>query len=68
MSAERALLAAIRSALVGDASVSAAVGARIYDDPPADAAFPYVTLGRIETRAADASGASALEHTVTLHV
>lgn len=68
MSAERALLAAIRSALVGDAGVSAAVGARIYDDPPADAAFPYVTLGRIETRAADASGASALEHAVTLHV
>lgn len=68
MSAERALLAAFRAALLADSDVAAAVGARIYDDPPPDVVFPYVTLGRIETRAADASGADALEHAVTLHV
>lgn len=68
MSAERALLAAFRAALLADADVAAAVGARIYDDPPPDVVFPYVTLGRIETRAADASSADGLEHAVTLHV
>lgn len=68
MSAERALLAAMRAALLADAEVGAQVGARIHDDAPADAIFPYVTLGRVETRAADSSGADALEHAVTLHV
>lgn len=70
MSADKALLAAVRDALLADAGVEALLGApaRIYDEPPTDVVFPYVTLGRMESRAADASGADALEHAVTLHV
>ena len=69
MSAERALLAAIRAALLSDAALQALLGdpARVYDDPPADVVFPYVTLGRVESRAADAAAREALEHAVTLH-
>ena len=70
MSAEIALAAAIRETLMNDAAVKALLGdpARVYDDPPLDPVFPYVTLGRVESRAVDASGAPALEHMLTLHV
>ena len=70
MSAEKALLEALRVALLADAGVQAALGdpARVYDEPPVDVVFPYVTLGRIEGRAVDASATDALEHAVTLHV
>ncbi|MCR6646550.1 MAG: DUF3168 domain-containing protein [Terricaulis sp.] len=70
MSAEKALAAAMRAALMAHADVKAVLGdaARIYDDPPADPVFPYLTLGRLEARPADASEAEALEHVVTLHV
>ncbi len=68
MSAERALLAAMREVIMADASVAALAGERIYDEPPPDAVFPYVTLGRIESRNADTSTAATLEHAVTLHV
>lgn len=69
MSAELALAAAIRAAAENDGSVQALLGdpARFHDDAPPEAVFPYVTLGRIESRAADAIGAEAIEHTVTLH-
>lgn len=70
MSAERALIAAIRAHAADDAGVKAVLGdpARLYDDPPPDPVFPYLTIGRVETRASDASGAAALDHAVTLHV
>lgn len=70
MSAERALAAAIRTAAMNDPGVKAVLGdpARVYDEPPPGAAFPYVTLGRVESRATDASEKDALEHAVTLHV
>jgi len=70
VSAERALAKAIRAAAMADAGVKTVLGdpARLYDDPPADPVFPYVTLGRVEARASDAAGASALEHVLTLHV
>jgi len=69
MSAERALVAAIRAAALEHGDVQAVLGdpARLYDDPPPDPVFPYVTLGRVETRPADACGAPALEHAITLH-
>lgn len=69
MSAETALLAAMRAAIMEHADVQAALGdpARVYDDPPPDVTFPYVTLGRMETRPADTSGGEASEHVVTLH-
>ncbi len=70
MSAERALAASIRDALMADTSVKALLGdpARVYDEPPADPVFPYVTLGTVESTSADASGAPALDHALTLHV
>lgn len=70
MSADLALAAAIHAAVASDEVVQAWLGdpARVYDAPPQDAVFPYLTLGRVESRAADASGADALEHAVTLHV
>lgn len=70
MSAERALVAAVRAAAMQDAGVKALLGdpARIFDDAPPDAVFPYVSLGRVESKPADASGGEAIEHAVTLHV
>lgn len=70
MSAEKALLAAMRAALLAGEDVRAVLGdpARIYDEPPGDVVFPYVTLGRMESRTVDASATDALEHAVTLHV
>lgn len=68
MSAENALAAAIRAAAMEDAGVQALVGARFYDDPPPDVVFPYVTIGRVDSKPVDASAREALEHGVTLHV
>ena len=59
---------AIFSALKVDAGLKAEIGdpARIYDDPPEDAAFPYLTIG--EARARDWPGVDGgLEHEVRLH-
>lgn len=69
MSAERALAAAIHQAAIADTGVQALLGdpARVYDEPPSDPVFPYVTLGRVETAARDASGSPTLEHALTLH-
>ena len=68
MSAEIALAAAIRSAAMDDASVQAIVSDRVYDDPPPGVMFPYITIGRVESRPIDASAREALEHGLTLHV
>lgn len=68
MSAERALMEAVRAHVLDDAATQALIAQRFYDEPPGDAAFPYVTLGRVESRSVDASGADTLEHGVTLHV
>jgi hypothetical protein len=67
-SASVALRAAIHDALNADALLTAALGgAKVYDEPPRNAAFPYVTLG--EARLADfsADDAPGAEHTLTLH-
>ncbi|TMV07313.1 DUF3168 domain-containing protein [Arenibacterium halophilum] len=45
MSASVALQDAVLAALVGDAGVAALVADRIYDRPPAGAAFPYISFG-----------------------
>lgn len=68
MSADRALAAAIRDALLADEGVGALLGARLYDAPPLDPVFPYLTLGRLESRPVDTSESAAIEHAVTLHV
>lgn len=70
MSAERALAAAVRAAAAEDRTVRDLLGdpPRLYDDAPPDAAFPYVTLGRLESRAADSAANAGLEQYMTLHV
>lgn len=68
MNAEIALAAAIRAAAMDSADVQALIADRFYDDPPPDVTFPYVTIGRVESKPLDASEREALEHGVTLHV
>lgn len=68
MSVEVALAAAIRAAAMNNAAVQALIGDRFYDDPPPDVTFPYLTIGRVESKPVDASEREALEHGVTLHV
>jgi hypothetical protein len=66
--ASAALRAAVHDALIADAGlVSVLGGAKVYDEPPRAAAFPYVTLG--ETRIVDFSTGSepSEEHQLTLH-
>jgi hypothetical protein len=67
-SASAALRAAIHDALSSDGALSALLGgAKIYDEPPSAAAFPYVTLG--EARVSDFSTGTepGQEHQITLH-
>ena len=64
-----ALRAAIHHALSTDAPLLALLGGpHIYDEPPASAAFPYVTLGeaRIENLSTDDDLSE--EHQLALHV
>ncbi len=68
MSADRALGAAMRAACLSDTNIAALIGARFYDDAPADVAYPYVTFGRFQSRPLDAAAQDACEHVVTLHV
>jgi len=66
--AAAALRAAIHDALLADASLTSLLGgARVYDEPPAVATFPYVTLG--EARVADYSTGTEAgeEHQLILH-
>jgi len=66
--ASAALRAAVHDALTADAALTTLLGgAKIYDEPPRSAAFPYVTLG--ETRVADYSTGTepGEEHQLTLH-
>lgn len=60
---------AIFARLVADAGLIAELGdpPRVYDDPPADAVFPYVLLG--EARSAPLAGVDGgLEHDVRLQI
>jgi hypothetical protein len=60
---------AVYQLLAADAGVKAEIGdpARIFDDPPPDAPFPYLTLG--EARASDFKGVDGgLEHDLRLYV
>jgi len=66
--ASAALRAAVHDALAADVPLTTLLGgAKIYDEPPRAAAFPYVTLG--ETRIADYSTGTeeGEEHQLTLH-
>ncbi|HVV63287.1 MAG TPA: DUF3168 domain-containing protein [Pseudolabrys sp.] len=66
--ASAALRAAVHDALIADASLTSLLGgAKVYDQPPRDPAFPYVTLG--ETRISDYSAGDepSEEHQLVLH-
>lgn len=66
--AAAALRAAIHDALAADGALTALLGgASVYDEPPKDAAFPYVTLG--DARVTDFSTGTepGEEHSLTLH-
>lgn len=67
---EWALQVALRSALSADDGVKIWLGdpARVYDDPPDDPVFPYVTYGRAESRPFDGDEDAAVEQILHLHL
>lgn len=66
--ASLSLQKAIYASLMADAGVKAEIGdpARIYDAPPADAIFPYLSIGESRTRPL-AGIDGAVEHEVRLY-
>ena len=68
-SAAWALQQAIVSTLSADAGLLALLGgARIYDDVPTRADFPYVTFAQTQERDWSTGSEDGLEHILTLHV
>ena len=68
IAASAALRAAIHDALTADVGLASLLGGpKIYDEPPAAAAFPYVTLGETRIGAVPAGESPGLEHQMTLH-
>lgn len=67
---EWALQTAVRAALGADAEVKAWLGdpARVYDEPPIEPVFPYLTYGRSESRRYDGDDEGAVEQVLHLHV
>lgn len=69
MSAAWALQQSIFMALSGNATVTGLLGgARIFDDVPRGAQFPYVTFGQSMMRDFSTGSEEGREHVVTLHV
>ena len=68
MSPDLALQKALLNHLRADASVKALLGdpARVHDEPPEAPAFPYVALGRAETRPWGGLDGEGIEHLLTL--
>jgi hypothetical protein len=63
-----ALRAAIHDALLADGALTSVLGGgKIYDEPPRDAGFPYVTLGEARLTDASSDGGLTQEHQLTLH-
>jgi hypothetical protein len=66
--ATAALRAAIHDALVADAPLGAILGgAKVYDEPPKAAAFPYVTIGEARINDFSTGTERGEEHLLTLH-
>ena len=69
MNSAISLRAAIHDALKTDAPLVALLGGeKIYDEPPRDAAMPYVTLGEDVIADHSTSTEAGEEHSLTLHV
>ena len=65
--ASLALQKAIFAALAADAGIGALVGDRIYDAPPRDPVFPYVTFGAITAADWSTGTEGGAEHEIVLH-
>lgn len=64
-----ALQQALHARLTGDSALLALLGgARIYDDVPARAEFPYVTFAQTSQRDWSTGSEQGTEHAITLHV
>jgi hypothetical protein len=64
-----ALQRGIYQALAGSSDLTAMLGgARIYDDAPQAAAFPFITLGQSVVRDWSTGTEDGAEHDLTLHV
>jgi len=60
---------AVYAALGGSAALTALLGgARIYDDVPHAAAYPFVTMGQTSSTDWGTGGSDGEEHILTLHV
>jgi hypothetical protein len=59
----------IYQALAGSSDLTSILGgARIYDDPPQSASYPFVSLGQSLVRDWSTGGEDGAEHILTLHV
>lgn len=67
-SSSSVLQAAIMTALSADAAFQALVAARIYDDVPRGAIFPYVTLGQSQVKDWSTGTETGEEHILTVHI
>ncbi|WOF73366.1 DUF3168 domain-containing protein [Parvibaculaceae bacterium PLY_AMNH_Bact1] len=68
LSASWELQKAIHAGLVADAGLSSLVGDRVFDRPPQDAAFPFVTLGDTDVEPDGAGSEGAAIHRLALSV
>lgn len=67
-SASSALRASVHAALANDSALTALLGgAKIYDEVPRGAQFPYVTFGDSRASALAADGEAMEEHLIVLH-
>jgi len=68
MSASWALQQAVHAALATSGEVQDAVGERIFDHVPRDAAFPYVVVGDDAVRDAGTATEAGSEHLIAIQV
>jgi len=68
MSASFALQQAVFSRLTGYAPLVAVIGARVYDDPPKDAAYPFVSFGPMDAVVVDADCIDGATETLQIDV
>lgn len=65
--ADLALQKAIYARLSSDAALAALVAARIYDNVPGDAGFPYMTLGEAQVSDWSTGDSEGAEHRLAFH-
>ena len=66
----REIAKTLHALLSDDVAVQAVLGvpARLYDNPPEDPVFPYLTYGPMRSEDISADGAVMSAHTLTLHI